>query len=959
MKKTLLLLLSCLLAFFTQAQSSLEVKKFVLDNGFTVFLNEDPTAKEVYGAVVVKAGSKNDPASATGIAHYLEHLLFKGTTDLGTVDFSKEKPFLDSINYYYDRLGETKDEKERARLQMLINNQSVQAAKYALPTEFDKLIQSIGGTGLNAFTTPDMTVYHNAFPAHQVEKWLDLYSHRFQKPVFRSFQSELEVVYEEKNRSMDNFQVKLFELVNKNLFRHHPYGTQTTLGSVEHLKNPSLTKMYAFFNSYYVANNMALVLCGNFNAEEVMPLIRKKFSALRSGTVPGFPKYPATVFKDREDHTVRYTPIRVSVIGYKTIPNVHADKAALEVCSSLLINESETGMLNKLKRDGKLLFAAGYSYTNNDDGAFMLLVVPRIIGQSFRKAERLVFAELEKLKKGEITDKELQMVKTELYRQQQEYLENARNRAYVIVQAFSEGSNWEDHLHFIRQLDQVSRDDIKRVASKYFGSDYFALHSRMGFPKKTKLKKPGFKPVLTEQKEESSYAKHFDSIPSGKPVPRFLNVDHDAAMYQLNRSNRLYVVKNPVNDVFSLTISFQVGSDSLKNLELASGIFSYMRTKDLTVDQLKEEFAMLGLSSYASCSRQRFTLSFTGLEKNLEKSLQLIDKLIHEAEADEKAMKNLRNDIRAERKASDKQPNTLGDALFEYAKFGAHSPYLDRPSRKEIKKMEPQELTDLFRKATGFNSVIYYTGTTSPKTMSELVASRLKLADQNSFVALADPPYRNIEQNAVYLLHDKKAVQSQVYFFLHAAPYHYSPMTNASIRAFNEYMDGGFSGLILQEIREYRSLAYSTYGGYSKPYNQKAHNPGTFFAYIGCQSDKTNEAIAVMDTLLNHMPQKPERMETVRSMVKNSVNANFPNFRYIGQSIEQIRQAGYHFTPLMQEYPMYDSLSFNDILSFYESNIKGRPRLITVYGNRKNIRLPELARYGRIVELKRKDVIRD
>jgi zinc protease len=309
LKNNLLILLFLFATHKTiQAQDSqFTIKKFTLDNGLTVILNPDPSAIAVYGAMAVKAGSKNDPKDATGMAHYLEHLLFKGTMDLGTTDYAKEKPFLDSIVYYYDLLGKTIDDKERKRIQKLINQQSVQSAKYANPTEFDKLIKSIGGTGLNAFTSNDMTVYHNAFPGEQMEKWLELYAHRFQNPVFRSFQSELEVVYEEKNRSMDSPFNRVFEEFQAALFKTHPYGTQSTIGTVEHLKNPSLTKMYKYFNDYYVANNMGLIISGNFDVTLAERVIKDKFSKLRSAPVPEFPNYPSSTFDKIEKIKVIYS----------------------------------------------------------------------------------------------------------------------------------------------------------------------------------------------------------------------------------------------------------------------------------------------------------------------------------------------------------------------------------------------------------------------------------------------------------------------------------------------------------------------------------------------------------------------------------------------------------------------------------------------------------------------------
>ena len=500
------------LPLITLGQNSvLDVEEYKLDNGLTVFLNPDPFASKVYGAIVVRAGSKNDPADATGIAHYLEHLLFKGTNELGTTDYEKEKVHLDSIQACYELLGKTKDEEERKRLQSLINEQSVLASEYGLPNEFDELIKSIGATGVNAYTNNDVTVYHNSFPGGQMDKWMELYSHRFMHPVFRSFQSELEVVYEEKNRAMDNMERNILEVVTNSVFEGHPYGYQTTLGSVEHLKNPSLSKMYEFFNTYYVANNMGLVLCGNFDTATIKPLIEKHFSKLRSGNIPDFPEYPLKSFAKNESEHVRYTPVRVEVVGFKTIPNNHEDEVALEIAAKLLFNYSKTGMVDQLLLDNKLLGADGFNISHNDDGAFLFLLAPKLVGQSFGKAENLLFNEIDRLIKGDFTEDALDIVKTQLYLQHQRMLENYWLRARGIINTFGSGGSWDEYVNRDQKIDAVTKQDVMRVAEMYFAKPHFTLRSRTGRSKGTVLEKPGYKPVVKKETAKSDFAKQFNA----------------------------------------------------------------------------------------------------------------------------------------------------------------------------------------------------------------------------------------------------------------------------------------------------------------------------------------------------------------------------------------------------------------------------------------------------------------
>ncbi|MDD3045211.1 MAG: insulinase family protein, partial [Candidatus Delongbacteria bacterium] len=934
----------------------LKFQEFELDNGFKVFLNEDPAAKEVYGAVVVKAGSNNDPADATGTAHFLEHMLFKGTTVIGTTDYEKEKVYLDSINIYYDQLALTKDEKKRQKIQRLINNQSVQASKYGLPSELDKLLRSIGSTGINAFTSPEITAYHNSFPVNQLERWLKLYSDRFQNPVFRSFQSESEVIIEEKNRKMEGFMSSLYELVLKSLFKHHPFGTQTTLGSVEHLKNPSIRKMYEFYDNYYVANNMALILSGNFNPETAMPLITKEFSKLRTGKVPDPPEIKETIFNKREVVKVRYTPVRALILGYKTVSETHPDRVAIEVMLSMLFNESGTGTLNKLQADGKILGAGCMNFTQKEEGAAVLFVIPKMFIQFFSTAEKYLLDEIEKIKNGEFSDNDLSIVKNEGYRNIQLMTESSYGRVRGMMSALSMEMTWDEFLNSIDEYKSIGREDIMRVARKYFGENHLALYSRTGFPEKEKVPKSGYKPVVTEQKEESEYAIKFKAEKVAGTSPVFLDFDNDAELSEINESNRLYVTKNEINDIFTLKVEYSVGSESLKYLELVPRILPYVGTDKFNSEDLREEFGMLGLSHWASVEDQRFTITFTGIEANLEKSLQLIDHAVNNCTADKKALNILREEINLERKGMDDDSEFLGMALREYVRFGENSDNLKRISKKELKELNPEDLTDVLKEAVNYNAVWHYAGNEPSESIKELIRTNISLSDSRKETKLKVKENIVSEENVIYLLHDKKAIQSQIYFIVNSEDYYSSPALDAQIKIFNNYIDGSLSGIIFQEVREYRSLAYATAGRFNQP--QIQGYPGLFWAYVGTQPDKATEAVEVVNNIITDMPQRAERIDDIKILLKNSASAEYPAFRDISTTIDNYRQRGYNYLPLIAEYAMYDSISFSYIIDFYEKYIKNKPVIIALYGDKSRMDLQKLAEFGKIVELKKSDILK-
>ncbi|MBC8070208.1 MAG: insulinase family protein, partial [Deltaproteobacteria bacterium] len=386
------------------------VTTVVLDNGLTVMLSENHQRPEVFGAVVVRTGGKNDPQTDTGMAHYLEHMLFKGTTDLGTTDWPAERPLQARLEQLYDQLRAAKPGR-RAAIQREISATVAKTYRYVVPNEVDQLLEQIGGTGVNAFTTYDETVYHNTFPASQLPAWLEIYAHRFEQPVFRLFPTELEAVYEEKNIAIDTTGYELFRSFMRAAFPGHPYGTNDILGEVEHLKRPSLTAMKAYYERWYVPGNMALVLSGDFETEQVLPLIRARFGKWKQRPLPEAALAPVRPFEPGARVTVRKSPIRVGAIAFRTVPESHPDYAALLVARRLLSNEQRSGLIDRLPDDGKLLIAFYVPADFADHNLDVVAFAPRLLSQSFRGAEQLVLRQFERIADGEFDERELHAIR--------------------------------------------------------------------------------------------------------------------------------------------------------------------------------------------------------------------------------------------------------------------------------------------------------------------------------------------------------------------------------------------------------------------------------------------------------------------------------------------------------------------------------------------------------------------
>ena len=955
-KTTHLILILFLLPFFSSAQKesgTMKVTEYRLDNGLTVMLTENHDAPKVFGMVAIKAGGKNDPSDATGIAHYLEHVLFKGTQDMGTVDYQKEKPYLDSINYLYEQLGNTDVVEKRDSIQMEINRVSQKAGEYAIANEFDKILKGMGATGVNAFTSEDFTAYLNTFPSNQMEKWLELYSHRFENPVFRLFQSELETVYEEKNISMDGGFGKLFEEYNANMYKKHPYGTQTILGSIEHLKNPSIKKMYEFYDTYYVANNMVLALSGDFDTETIKPMIAAKFGKWRTGKIPVFPVYKEEDFNGKEVVEVKLTPVKIGVLGYRTPSNSDKDAFVFEIATQLLSNTEMTGYLDKITDDGLILGSQIVQLPYNDYGSTMIFYAPKIVGQSLEKAEVIIMDQIEKLKSGDFSDEYFRAIILNKKKELALLNESNNERAYYMVSAYMQGKSWNEYKSKWDILKAISKADIVAVANKYFTANYLSLQSEMGFPKKDKIEKPNFEPVVPKNEGPSKFAKELSKISTTKLTPRFVDFQNDIKSVTVQKGVTLHQVLNPFNDVFNLEIIYNVGLKTYPELEHLESYMLTAGTSTQSSKELKEAFHRLGASYYFESTENHFVMSIEGVDENLKEILELAKLILSDAKVDETKMDKLLDDLKGEKKVSRDLPSFISQALNEKVLYGENAPLQRELTKKQMKKLTAEELVALYNKVVNYEFSLNYTGNVNIKNLAEWSKEYLVLTD----TLTASQPfwvkdYIPSNTTKIYVINRKNSVQSQITFSLIG-----TERTNdnsSQVAAFNNYFGGDMSSIIFQEIREFRSLAYAAYGRYRLAPVVGEEN--IFSAFIGCQSDKTNEAIEVMDSLINFMPEKPERMENIISSLSEKAQSSRPNFRYILSAYDRWTRAGYTVDPNKINADRYADLKFQDILDFQKAELKGKPITITIVGDVSKFDIDRLKKLGEVIILKEKNL---
>ena len=959
MKKLILsaaLLFSAALSF-AQTPDALKVKTFTLSNGMEVWINEDHSQPKAFGAVVVKAGAKDCPG--TGIAHYFEHMMFKGTDKIGTVDYAAEKPYLDSIAVKYDELAIAANDSVRRVIQMEINRLNIAASDYAIPNEFNNLISECGGSNLNAYTSQDITVYHNQFIPSFLEQWAELNSERLISPVFRLFQSELETVYEEKNMSGSNELSAFAQMISSEGFKGSPYEYQV-IGTTETLKNPQLSQMSAFFDKYYVAGNMGLMLTGDIDAAKALPILEKTFGRIRKGEAKPAPELSLPAFNGRQEVTAlaKIPLIKIGIMCFRAPSKKDADCLPLSLLAFMLNNSEGIGMLDKLTTDHKISGAVCMypDMAFEQAGLFPVMIMPKLLFQSRKSAERKVMEVLDKVKAGDFTDEFFSSCKLTYKKNLLAQTESIGSRMNEMVNAYSQGKSWNDVIEQADKIDNLTREDIVAIAGKYICDNYLVITKKFGSPERTSLQKPPYRKVTPKNSGASSaYAQAIKKAADEVCLPRVVvDFENGAQRTAITDKVMLYCVENKLNDVFNLTFLYPIGSVECPVIERTAEYLNLIGSQSMDYDEHRARLQALGASMAVSATRSSFKIEVTGFDENFEQTLALVSDLLDSPKGDKKKLSiNKENDTMGKIMRT-RDIGELNSALYQKVAFGEDSYYL-----ADKGKIDDATILGAFEDLQENEFDIHYSG----KLPAETIADCLKKCE---FVGSAVREHKYFSSRhvaldcgaKVYFINKPKAPQSRIEVLVPGEKLVDIPSRFASY-VFADYMGGGMGSVLFQEIREYRSMAYSTGAIVYKPgYCEREAEPTFFNCYLSTQCDKTIDAMEVLDSLLRNVPLSENRARLVKKNNWIERITDYPGFRTISQNIANTGRVGLDYDAANDLYNLLENYSTEDVQKSWQENLSGRDIIWTVVGDAKKIDMAVLERFGPVVELKAQDVMR-
>ncbi len=938
----------------TVPNDPLQAKIYTLPNGLKIYMTVNKDEPRIQTYIAVRAGGKNDPAETTGLAHYFEHLMFKGTKQFGTMNYEAEKPLLDEIEQLFEVYRQTTDEEERLNIYHQIDSVSYEASRYAIPNEYDKLMSAIGATGTNAFTSNDQTVYVEDIPSNQLENWAKIQADRFKNCVIRGFHTELEAVYEEKNMSLTKDVYKVYQTLLSDLYPHHPYGTQTVLGTQEQLKNPSIVNIKKFFDQWYVPNNVAICMSGDFEPDSVVAVISRYFGDWQPAD-----SLPQLTF---EAETPITSPIESEVLGQEAehlwlgwrFPGAASREAeTLSIVNSLLYN-GQAGLCDlDLNQQQRVLAAEAFSVDMADYTSFVMVGYP-MPGQTLPEVRQLLLDEVGKVRRGEFDESMLEAIINEYKLNLQKSLERNSARADMFVDAFINGQDWADVVASLDRMSQLTKQDIVDFANQYLtDSNYVCIYKRQAVdPNEVKIAKPQITPILANRDTASAFLKEIQNATVREIEPVFLDYTKDLQIAKAKQDIPVLYKKNETNDIFRLTYLFDMGSLADSYLPLATEYLEYLGTDSLSADAIHSEFYRLGCDFDVSAQARRTFVTLSGLSESMPQAISLLEHLIRRAQPDTEAYNNFNQAIQQQRANSKASQGDNFARLRSYTICGPDAVKRVIPN-DSLNALDPATLTDRLHRLNGYEHRILYYG---PSELDDVVAlinaehvtpDALQPAlvnDELTYLTTAEPRVFMAPYDANNIMMSQIACYQQPY------DVNLEPVRTL----FNEYFGGDMNSIVFQEMRETRGLAYDAGAYFVAPGYR--NDPYYVYAHITSQADKLKDATVAFNEILDEMPLSENsfalakegllaQLRTERT-IHSAVLWSYVNAQDMGRT-EDLRS---------KIYREVQGMTLQDVINFHQQYVKGRTYYYCILGDASRLDMDAVRQLGPVTTLTSEDI---
>ena len=932
----------------------MQTRIYTLDNGLKVYLSVNTERPRIQTYIAVRTGSKNDPAETTGLAHYLEHLMFKGTTHFGSNNVAAEAPLLDKIEQCYEEYRRLTDPETRKQKYHEIDSISQLAAQYFIPNEYDKLMAAIGAEGTNAFTSNDVTCYTEDIPSNEIENWAKIQSDRFQNMVIRGFHTELEAVYEEYNIYLTDDGDKSWKAMGEKLTPTHPYGTQTTIGTQEHLKNPSITNIKNYFRKWYVPNNVAICMAGDFDMDKTIAIIDQYFGGWKPGADVAQP-----VFPEQKPLTA---PVDTVVVGQQA-ENVWlgwlAKKASDLQCDTLdvigyMLNNGKAGIFDiNLSQQMKVLSAQAGLQDEQDYSSFLLMGKPKP-EQSLEEVRDLMLAEIENLKKGNFSDDLLPSVINNMKLNYQRSLESNQWRARQFMNAFIDGITWEQKIGKLDRVSKMTKEQIVAFANRFFSAGYATIYKKTGVDStQKKIDKPAITPIQANRDQMSAFVKEIQESQVEPIHPKFVDFKKDLVIGETKNKLPLYYKQNTENDLFTIVFRYEFGQQDDNRYDIAAGYLDYVGTDKLSAAEVKQKFYNLACNYSVNVHADNLNISLSGLQSQMPEALALLESVVRNAKADKESYDQYVGLILKSREDAKTDQRSNFARLVSYATFGEHNAQRDMMSEEQLRQADPQQLLSLIANLPNLKHSVLYYGKLSPEELSDVLGKAHPTPQALADVPKGKPYVRQeAKTNEIWIApYDAKNIYLMMY---HNESRDWHPEQEAVVDLFNEYYGGGMNGIVFQEMREARGLAYSAAAYYITP--SKKDEKEYCQTYIITQNDKMMDAVNQFHVILNDMPAS----ETAFQIAKDAVTKQLASMRVTKSGVINAylmaKRLGIDYDQNERVYNALPGINLQTIVDFEKAQMANKAYRYIILGDEKELDMEALGKIGPIKRLTTEEI---
>lgn len=934
--------------YITISNDENKVRIYTLKNGLKVFLAQNFDAPRIQTYIPVRTGSNNDPADNTGLAHYLEHMMFKGTSKIGTQNWEKEKELLDRISALYEEHKAEQDPDKKKEIYKKIDSISQDASQYAIANEYDKAISSLGASGTNAHTWFDETVYKNNIPNNELEKWLKIEKERFSEIVLRLFHTELESVYEEFNRAQDNdSRLVNYELMSA-LFPTHPNGQQTTLGKPEHLKNPSMKAIHKYFDEYYVPNNYAMVLVGDLDFEETIQLVDQYFGSIPYKELPKKTPVVEQPLTEIVKKTVKSPTTPRVQLAWRTDSYGTREAMLADITANILSNKGEAGLLDlNINQTQRMLWAQAFSVGLKQYGYFSIVAVPKET-QTLEEAKEMVLEQLELIKKGDFPDWMLPAIISDFKLQRLKGLETADGLATNLYDTYIKGRSWEQELNELDEYQAFTKEDVVNFANAFFKENYVVVDKEKGVNDQlVRVENPGITPIKINRDAQSEFLKEITAEKTDDIQPEFIDYKKEILTDTI-KDKKLSFVRNKYNDIAQVHFIFPFGSDNDRDLGISTQLLQYLGTEDLSPEDLKKEFFKIGISNDFKTTNDQLLISLSGLEENIEKGIGLLQHWMYEVKPDQEIYQQFVETVLENRQATKKDKNRIMTALTNYTKLGSFSRYTDIISKEELEAGHAEVFTDRMKNLFKYPYEVFFYGK-DLKNFKNYIGKYL----ENVSFQIPEPkqyPEPETSGNVYFMNYDMVQMEMSKVGRGHEV----NTSNFGKINVFNEYFGRGLSSIVFQEIRESKSLAYSAYVSYAA--NSELGHPDYITTYIGTQPDKLQIAVNTMSELMNELPEVPIQFENAKNAALKQIASTRITRNNIFFNTLRLKKLGIYHDFRKDIYAQIKNLKFEDLKEFYQTEIKPIHFNTAIIGKKENLDMEAVNQMGAFKELTLKEI---